>query len=460
MITQTKARDGAIRSPRSSGIVGTLRPFLVPILVTTLVVVAAVFGPSALSNPVSGAAPAGARLEVEAGYLAFAPVFNVLDTLSVLTLGQHYAVLVTLIGIFAAWRIFRRRDRRGWLVRTGIELGVAIGALAGLLAFYGFGMIGHRPMAALRVTDPDVLILDVHSHTGHSHDGRDSFDAEANREWHAAAGFHAAYVSDHRTWRGFSDAERGNPTRAGEWTTLLPALEIKFAGKYANAFGPAWRYRHAAEGNHLIADSLYRSLRDGGPTPTLMLTIPGGLDEIPSHSADSIGYVAIEVSDAAPRGLRQSRRDRSTILRMADSLDLALVAGSNNHGWGRTAAAWTLLRIPGWRHMSPGDLSAAIERKLHRDRRAATWVVERRMPWAGESPAALLATVPAITWQMFGGLGLGERVSWVFWAWAAALVFLLVPGFRRVSEIEPVSLPVPDRQTRAPRPREPAGSGV
>ena len=72
--------------------------------------------------------------------------------------------------------------------------------------------------------------------------------------------------------------------------------------------------------------------------------------------------MAVEANDASPRGLRQSKRDRAQILALADSLDLALVAGSNNHGWGRTAAAWTLIRIPGWQRMSPASLETAIER--------------------------------------------------------------------------------------------------
>ncbi|NIP83929.1 MAG: hypothetical protein GWM90_33750 [Gemmatimonadetes bacterium] len=158
------------------------------------------------------------------------------------------------------------------------------------------------------------------------------------------------------------------------------------------------------------------------PRPTLVLTIPGGLDDVPASTRDSIGYVAIELSDASPRGLRQGRRDRAILLRMVDSLDLAPVAASNNHGWGRTAAAWTLMRIPGWRSLAPRELGQAIEALLHAERRKASRVVERRMPYPGDSPVALAATVPVITWQLFGGLGPAERVSWLAWTWLLALV--------------------------------------
>lgn len=402
----------------------------VAIATTLLVVLGALLGPSALSTP-TGATPPAAELRVGWGYVLMAPAANVLDTLSVLTLGQHWAVLATLVLIYVAWRLLRRRDRLGWLRRVGVELGVALLSLAGLVAFYAYGMLGPRPMAAVAPSDPEVLVLDVHSHTDHSHDGRGGFGAEDNRAWHAGAGFDAVYVSDHRTWGGWLDAVPANPERAGQGTVLLPALEIKWATKYASALGEPFRYRSSVEGNDLIPDSMYAMLERGGPRPTLVLTIPEQLDDVPPATEDSIGFVAIEVSDASPRGLRQSRRDRALILRMVDSLDLAPVAATNNHGWGRTAAAWTLMRLPGWREMTPDRLGAAIEDAFHEQRQQAARVVERRSPWFGESPAALLPTVPAIAWQMFGGMGARERVAWLVWAWLLALGIPILARRRR-----------------------------
>jgi hypothetical protein len=261
----------------------------------------------------------------------------------------------------------------------------------------------------------------VHSHTAHSHDGRPGFDAEDNRAWHEGAGFDAVYVSDHRTWAGWREGVGSNPERAGQGTVLLPALEIALGSKYASALGEPWRYEPAMDGNHLITDSLYALVERGGPRPTLVFTIPEQLDSVPRSTPDSIGFVAIEVSDASPRGLRQSRIDRPLILRMADSLDLAPVAATNNHGWGRTAAAWTLMPLQGWRELTPDQLNRAIEDRFHQGRRTATTVVERRSPWLGESPGALALTAPAVTWQMFGGMGTGERLSWLVWAWVLAI---------------------------------------
>ncbi|NIQ55766.1 MAG: hypothetical protein GWN85_20525, partial [Gemmatimonadetes bacterium] len=71
------------------------------------------------------------RLEVGWEYVVMAPVTNVLDTLSVLTVGQHYAVLITLLAVYAAWRLFRSRRRRGTVRRIGVELGVAAASFLG-----------------------------------------------------------------------------------------------------------------------------------------------------------------------------------------------------------------------------------------------------------------------------------------------------------------------------------------
>lgn len=428
MITQTQATERVVPVSRGLEWGGIVRGYWIPALITVLVLAGAILGPSALTTGSTGAAARGAGLSVDWGYVLMAPAANVLDTLSVLTLGQHYAVLVTLILLFVSWRLLRSRHRLGGLRRAAVELGTAVVALLGLAAFYAYGIIGPRPMAALVPTDEDVVVVDVHSHTHHSHDGRRGFDAEDNRAWHAAAGFHAVYVSDHRTFQGYLEGAANNPRRAGEGTVLLPALEIKFAGKYASALGEPWRYRAAMQGNHLNEDSVARLLRDEGVRPTLVLTLPSGLENVVVSTGDTPGYIALELSDASPRGLRQSRRDRARLLRMADSLDLAPVAATNNHGWGRTAAAWTLMRIPGWQRLTPRQLGTAIETRLHTERRRASWVVERRVPYAGEDPVALAATVPAITWNMFGAMGPAERVSWLVWSWLLAMAVSL--GFK------------------------------
>src|SRR5205823_9838436 len=72
--------------------------------------------------------------------------------------------------------------------------------------------------------------------------------------------------------------------------------------------------------------------------PILIETMPGNLSHlVPARGRGTAGMRAIEIVDGSPRGLSQTRAQRSRILEVADSLNLALVAGSDNHGWGHTA---------------------------------------------------------------------------------------------------------------------------
>jgi hypothetical protein len=271
--------------------------------------------------------------------------------------------VLTALAVYVAVRVVRRRRKAGAGAReAGGGPGraalreVAFGALflVGVAAVYAIGALVPRPMAALTLSELDVLAVDVHSHTDSSHDGRRGWDPEHVRDWHRAAGYDVAYISD---------LERVTPAR-----------------------GPG--------------------------TP---------------------GVRAIEIVDGAPRGLTQTRGDRSRIVRLADSLDLALVAGSNNHGWGRTAPGWTLLRIDNWRSAAPDQLAQAIETTL-RGGRGATRVVERRVAEAGRNPLLLALTVPAVGWRMLTTLSGDQRVMWVVWAWALAAARVGLSRARRRRE--------------------------
>jgi hypothetical protein len=150
--------------------------------------------------------------------------------------------------------------------------------------------------------------------------------------------------------------------------------------------------------------------------------------------------LGIELSDGAPRGIDQSQRDRRLILRIADSLNLALVAGSNNHGWGHTAVAWSLMRIPDWRALTPDSLGATVEQRIRAERRHAVQVAVRRSPDPGRSSLALAATLPAVAWNMLVTLSPAERASWIVWAWMAAALAQLVGGRRGRSPRASLSL--------------------
>ena len=391
----------------------------VPVGVTLLVMLTALVA----VEPIRDAATLGevgeARLSISAGYAAVAPLSAVLDTITLLTVAQHIALLLWVILVYVAWRLRASRKPTTPLRETGyaaLMLGV-------ILFTYVLAALLPRPMAALATSDDTVLSIDFHAHTKYSHDGRPGWTEDDVRGWHRGAGYDVAYITDHATFEG---AERGiaaNPGQAGEGTMVLQGLEAFFRGEHVNILDAGRRYKGLTTPDLKDVDEQSLSIAGIIPatTPVIIETIPGNLSKVPAKTAQgTTGVVAIEIVDGSPRGLSQTRRERTRILRIADSLNLALVVGSDNHGWGRAAPGWTLMRIPGWRGMTTDSLSRRIEEVIRVGRREATRTVERRIA-GGASPIALAFAAPAIVLRMLTTLSPDERVMWIVWVWAIAL---------------------------------------
>lgn len=404
-----------------------------------LLAVTAAFSVSPLQDAVTGDPVGIAEQTRPLAYLLGAPLFGIWDSLSLLSLSQHYAVLATLIALYLGsvsrarrWRV-PGRSVRGWAAR---ELGRAAAAFLLLLVFYGAGVVLPRPMTGIRLTEPDLLAIDFHSHTHYSHDGWSLFSAARNRVWHEAGGFDVAYVTDHYTWAGVDDAARDNPEWVGERTALLSGAEIRIHLRPTNILGDRSRYLGAldADSVYMDPDLLAAEARRLGRPPTLLYTMPGGLrfvvpftEEMPS------GMIGIEINDGSPRGLEQVRSQRAEIIALADSMDLALLGAANLHGWGRTVASWSVMEIPGWQEMTPEEVGDAIEETLHGQRRNAVQVVERRMPYHGGSPLLVVATLPWLTLEHFRMLSLEERAAWLLWIAAVVAGLTTLWDRRRAS---------------------------
>ena len=361
-----------------------------------------------------------------AGYVLLAPASNVLDLLTLLSVRQHIALLLTLVLGYLVWwwRFGRALPATMRAPRRAARLAARIGlAVLAVVAVYAGGALLPRPMAAL-ATGADVLALDVHAHTRFSHDGRPDWTPEDVRAWHRGAGFGAVYVSDHRTFEGARDGWANNPVLAGQDVVLLPAIEAVWKGEHVNVLDADRMYRGIfnATLREIDEDALRLASALTGHEPVIIETLPGDFSRIiPAGGPGSAGVRAIEIVDGAPRGLGQVRRERARIVHFADSLNLALVAGSNHHGWGRTAAAWTLLYLPGWRGVTPERLTAAIETEIRQGRRASTKVVERYVADT-ETGIALPLTAPLVAWGMLRTLAWEERFAWLAWGVALALL--------------------------------------
>jgi hypothetical protein len=414
------------------------------VTLTLLVLISAALAEEPVRDAMSLRLIPEAHLVLSVGYLAIAPLSDVLDTLTLLGARQHIVVLVSLLVVYAAVRVWRvTMERRAGaaslsttrrrVVRESVVGGLS---LLGLLVVYAAAVALPRPMAALAAEPSDIItIVDFHSHTRFSHDGRPGWEPNNVRAWHRSAGFDAAYISDHRTVQGAELGIADNPSEAGQGEMILQALEVGMRGEHVNILGANRFYKGLTTPDLRDADeqSLALASMIPGREPVIVETFPGHLERIvPANGPRTAGIRAIELVDGSPRGLDETRIKRSRIIHLADSAKLAMVAGSDNHGWGRAAPAWTLVIVPGWRGMGTDSLASAIERSL-RAGREATRVVERRIPGElnGGNALEFMLTLPIVVWSMFTTLSVDERVMWLIWIWVIVLAWRLTREWRR-----------------------------
>ena len=436
----------------------TPTPSRVPLLawaggLTALILAGAVWPVAPLRDAATGAATgavAGARLQLTPAFVMLAPFNNTLDALSLLSVREHAAVWLVLIVAYAAWRATALRAQRctprcaprssnAGTPGTGAlhEVRLLVIALAWLAVVYAAGALVSRPMAAIELPagDSDMVTIDFHSHTSASHDGRTWFTPERNREWHRAAGFDVAYISDHFTFAGADAGARANPVRAGDGTVLYSAIECLEGGQHINVLGVGPPDYALFNGRYLAVVAMDAAIAAGRTRPVIVQTIPGSLGRIPrAGMPDVVPVAAVELADAAPRGLSDGDRNRAWILSLADSLGLAVVSGSDNHGWGRTAAAWSVMRVPGWRGLTPPALEQRIEDGIRTDKRRAVAVIERTRPvWPTAAGAhgfggwgSIAAGAPRFAvqfiWQLSATRSWPERLSWLAWLWAPVML--------------------------------------
>ncbi len=392
---------------------------------TVLLFIAALVPLNPIRDAVDGSIVSDARLERSLAYAALGPISSVFDAMTLFTVGQIIGLTLWVVALYALARyLFYRRRRAISLVREG---SYAVLALVALLIAYAAVVFLPRPMARLIVTRSDVIAVDFHSHTRYSHDGRPGWSPADVRDWHANAGYNAVYITDHATFDGAAEGVLLDTTLAGNGTLLCPGLEAFYHGEHVNILSAGVRYNGLTSADLREVDDQALAIASHIPAfePVLVETIPGDLSKIlPAHGPGTAGVRAIEIVDGSPRGMSQIRRDHARIIHLADSLNLALVAGTDNHGWGRTAAGWTLLRLPGWRGYAADGMAREIEMTVRGAGRTGTHVIERTT--ASATPIAVATTLPTVVWTVMRTLSSGERVAWFIWFWAVWLIVLVV----------------------------------
>jgi hypothetical protein len=390
-----------------------------PLAISLAVLLAAGFEVSPIRDAATLAPVAEAHVVRPLGYVAVAPLSNVLDTLTLLSARQHIALAAGVLVLFALWRVlahFLGPAERRWrphLIAFAILLGCIVLAYAATAAL-------PRPMAYLETAESHILRVDFHSHTSASRDGRPGWTARRSRDWHRQAGYDVALITDHAAVSAAEVGMAGNPNPAAEGVTLLQGIEVTWTGEHVVIIGAERAYRGLLTPNMRDVDPQSMGLASiiAGSEPVVVWNHPRDLDRLPvMRAAVTPSVRAIEIVNGAPQNMDKVRPKRSAIVALASGRNVALTAGSDNHGWGRAAPGWTLMRIVGWRGMYGDSLGRHIERAIREAGFGATRVVERRVADPGGSRAALAASVVTIPARMLTTLSPDERMAWLIWTW-------------------------------------------
>ncbi|HEX7336428.1 MAG TPA: hypothetical protein VF252_04395 [Gemmatimonadales bacterium] len=384
----------------------------VPAALTAFVVIARVASVPALSDPVAGVSPAGLQLEAPWLYLVFAPVFTLWDAISMLSISRLKGFLAGLAVLYLIWRLFGGHRPFSALR----EVGTLVGALALLLAFLAAGALWHRPMLALAGTGRDDLVVDFHSHTNLSHDVRGTlmrgFDAEANRRWHARAGFDVAFITDHN----LVSRESGV---GSDPTVLCPGIEVSAWRAHIVLLGdtlPVDRRRYNGSFDALLAllqtsDSAYGSLSVAS-LPEYRRNHWGRLDALTRAGLDGF-----EIVNASPKANEITQAERDTVIALARAQNRFVVGVSDSHGWGATSMVWNLVR--GAADPRAEDVCATVLNRLHAGFTAVRVIERHRLRPDAWWP--LWLTPVGVVWEEWRSMGWALAASWLVWIWAISL---------------------------------------
>ena len=351
------------------------------------------------------------------GYVALGPISAAFDTVLLMSVRQHIALLVGLLVVFAGYRIARHLRRESTVRGHVLALGMSAAVFA--LTYVG-AVVLPRPMAYLATHDPTVMVVDFHSHTSASHDARRGFSVEDNRDWHRRAGYDVAVITDHATVAG---AERGlanNRTAGLDDPMIVQAIEASWTGEHISVLGAQRTYTGMLTPNlrDIEPDALRLVSLVATREPIVIWHHPRQLDRLPPATGPSTaGIRAIEIANGAPNNMDDVKPKRAQIVAFAQQHDLMLTTGSDNHGWGYTAPAWTLMRPPTWRGLRSDDLTLSIERVIREAGFRGSRAVERTIPYPSSS-MGLALTVVSVPLTVLRTLSADERLMWLVWIWA------------------------------------------
>jgi hypothetical protein len=387
---------------------------IAPLLLLLALTAARVMAVPPLNDPVLGGPPPSVRLAVPPLYLGLAPLFTTWDGISMLSMTRLRGFLQGLVIIYVLWRVgllaWRRRasaERVSHGRKILRELRTAAISIAGLLLFVMVGALWHRPMVSLAGVPPGQSVVDLHSHTNRSHDVRATlmrgYDADANRRWHARAGFDAVFLTDHNLVASATPYPPGHPT-------LCPGTEVSAWGAHIVLLGDTLQvaddYRKDLAGLFQLlsnSDSAY-----GAPSlaslPEYRRNHWSRLDRLVAAGLDGF-----EIVNASPAANELSRAERDSVVALARARNRFVAGVTDSHGWGATSMVWNLISVP----PHAANLCSRILDQLRLGFPAVRVVERHRLRPDDRWPMWL--TPIGVLWESWRGMNWHLTIAWLAW---------------------------------------------
>jgi len=370
--------------------------------------------PSPVRDAATFAWTSGFHLHLPFWHIVFTPFCSVADYLTALSVHQTKFFCAYLIVLF--FLMFKPRR--------------ALLAVALFIVYVAWGALIPRPMGRLTADDPDILLIDFHSHTQYSHDGRPSFTPEANMDWHRLQGYNAAFITDHNL---VDAAEIAKADSTKNWKVTgyrsLEGEEVSLSKTHLVILGNRYKIDNRPYDTNprriedFVADMRKINIPVIASLPEYWFyhwqeRADGGGD---IHDFVRWGMAGFEIINSAPKALDFPPAYRVQIVDLCRTHNLFMTGISDNHGYGYATDAWNALRLPGWQSLGPDDLEKAVIHDLKTRGFLAVQVLERVKYFPANSFQLALSPF-ANVWVYWRSLQLAQVLAWIAWIWLFALL--------------------------------------
>jgi hypothetical protein len=428
-----------------------------PLALSALVLLGQLLHRSPLIDAVTETSPENATLSFPLGHILLAPLTLVGDWLNGGSINdlRGFIIWVTLGYVLARLSLDSASTPGRLVVRREIAGGVAV--VAALILFIAWLALVPRPIPRLLAGGDDALVLDVHTHTEASHDGRRGFGRRRNAEWHRRAGFDVAFVTDHGIGPEGTGAQghRGTEVARGE-TRLLGGVELSLSALHllvlgvggridAEGYADSWESTGALIrklSGHGDAEVARRNRERGdtaraerAPRPFLVASLP---EYWRHHWGEDLGTLVswgvegFEIWTTSPKAMTLPRSARRAVVARCRLSGLTMFGSTDMHGYGYTASVWNLVRLPGWREMGDSALTGALLARFRSSAADATRVLALRR-WQPEGRLGRTLAVPGNLALLLGTASRAHGAALLGWIWLWPLAGALRSRRRRTN---------------------------